>query len=126
MHGLAARYFGSAILYAILGMALGLHMGMSKDHTQMPTHAHLLVVGWVSFAIFGVFYHLFPSAAASLLAKVQFWLAQASLAALIVGLFFIFRGNEAADPVAGISSIGLLISMILFGLIALPVLRGRA
>lgn len=126
MNGLAARYFGSAIIYAILGMALGLHMGMSKDHTQMPTHAHLLVVGWVSFAIFGVFYHLFPSAAASLLAKVQFWLAQASLVALIVGLFLIFRGNEAADPVAGISSIGLLLSMILFGLVALPVLRGRA
>lgn len=126
MHGLAARYFGSAILYAILGMSLGLHMGLSKDHAQMPTHAHLLVVGWVSFAIFGVFYHLFPSATEGLLAKLQFWLAQASLVALIAGLFFIFRGNAAADPVAGVSSIGLLVSMILFGVIALPVLRGRA
>jgi hypothetical protein len=126
MHGLAARYFGSAIVYAILGMSLGLHMGMSKDHSQMPTHAHLLVVGWVSFAMFGIFYQLFPSAASSMLAKVQFWLAQVSLIALIVGLFLIFSGNEAADPVAGVSSIGLLLSMMLFGVVALPVLRGRA
>ena len=125
MHGIAARFFGSAIIYGILGMALGLHMGMSKDHSQMPTHAHLLVIGWVSFAIFGVFYHLFPNAAAGFLAKLQFWLAQLSLVALVVGLFLIFSGNEAADPIAGISSIGLLISMILFGLIALPVVRGR-
>lgn len=125
MQGLAARYFGSAIVYAILGMALGLYMGMSKDHSQMPTHAHLLVIGWVSFALFGVFYHLFPRAAEGLLAKVQFWLAQVSLVALVVGLFLLFRGNEGADPIAGVSSIGLLVSMALFGIIALPVLRGR-
>ena len=126
MHGLAARFFGSAIIYAILGMALGLHMGMSKDHTQMPTHAHILVVGWVTFALIGMFYHLFPSAAASLLARVHFWLAQVSLIALIVALYMIFSGNPGADPAAGIASIGLLLSMVLFGVIALPVLRGRS
>jgi hypothetical protein len=125
MQGLAARYFGGAIIYAILGMALGLYMGMSKDHSQMPTHAHLLVIGWVSFAMFGIFYHLFPSASATFLAKLQFWLAQLSLIALVVGLFLIFSGNESADPIAGISSIGLLISMVLFGAIALPVVLGR-
>jgi len=125
MHGLAARYFGSAIIYAILGMSLGLHMGMSKDHTQMPTHAHLLVVGWVSFALIGIFYHLFPRAASGLLPRVQFWLAQLSLITLVVGLYLIFTGHDGADPIAGVSSIGLLASMILFGVIALPVLRGR-
>ncbi len=55
----------------------------------------------------------------------QFWLARLSLVALVVGLFLIFSSNESADPVAGISSIRLLISMILFGVIALPVVRGR-
>jgi cbb3-type cytochrome oxidase subunit 1 len=124
MQGLAARFFGSAIVYAILGMMLGLHMGMSKDHTQMPTHAHILVVGWVSFAVFGIFYHLFPSAAATFLAKVQFWLAQLSQLALVVGLSLLFSGNAEADPIAAVASIGLLVSMILFGVIALPVLRG--
>jgi cbb3-type cytochrome oxidase subunit 1 len=124
MQGLAARFFGSAILYAILGMMLGLHMGMSKDHTQMPTHAHILVVGWASFAMFGIFYHLFPSAAASVLAKLQFWLAQLSLLSLIVGLYLLFSGHPEADPIAAAASTGLLVSMILFGVIALPVLRG--
>ena len=125
MQGLAARFFGSAIVYGILGMALGLHMGMSKDHTQMPTHAHLLVVGWVSFAIFGIFYHLFPSAAASFLAKLQFWLAQLSLVTLIIGLALLFSGHEEGEPFAAIGSTGLLISLVLFGVLALPVLRGR-
>jgi hypothetical protein len=124
MHGLAARYFGSAIVYAILGMSLGLHMGLSQDHTQMPTHAHLMVVGWVSFALFGVFYHLFPSAAGSLLAKIQFWLAQLSMVTLVIALYLLFSGHAGADPLAGIGSIGLLLAMVLFGLIALPILRG--
>jgi len=125
MTGLAARFFGSAIAYAVLGMVLGLIMGITKDHAQMPTHAHLLVIGWVSFALFGFFYHLFPGAAASRLAHVHFWLAQASFVTLIVGLFLIFSGHENADPIAAVSSVGLLLSTILFAAIAWPVVRGR-
>jgi len=125
MTGLAARFFLSAIVYAILGMALGLVMGMTQDHTQMPTHAHMLVIGWVSFALFGLFYHLFPNAAATRLATAHFWLAQVSFVALIVGLFLIFSGRPDADPIAAIASTGLLVSMILFGVIALPVVTGR-
>ena len=60
MTQLASRFFGSAIIYAVLGMTLGLVMGMTQDHSQMPTHAHLMLLGWVSFAIFGVFYQMFP------------------------------------------------------------------
>jgi hypothetical protein len=124
MSGLAARYFGSALVYAILGMALGLFMGLTKDHSQMPTHAHIMLIGWVGFALFGFFYHHFPDAAAGKLAALQFWLAQVSLAGIIVGLFLIYSGSPEADPIAGIASIGLLVSMILFAVIALPVLRG--
>jgi cbb3-type cytochrome oxidase subunit 1 len=123
MTGLASRFFGSAMIYAVLGMSLGLVMGMTHDHTQMPTHAHILVVGWVSFAIFGFFYHLFPAAAASRLASVHFWLAEASIIVLIVGLFLIFSGIPAGDPLAAVGSIGLLASTILFAIIAWPSVR---
>lgn len=123
MTGLAARFFGTAIVYAILGMMLGLVMGMSKDHTQMPTPAHLLVIGWVSFALFGFFYHLFPERAASHLATVQFWLAQVSFVTLIVALYLLFGGATSADPLAAAGSVGILAAMVLFGIIALPVLR---
>lgn len=126
MTGLAARFFGSAVVYAVFGMALGLVMGITKDHSQMPTHAHLLVIGWVSFAIFGFFYHCFPSAAAGRLAVAHFWLAQASFVVLIVGLFLLFGGNTGADPIAAVASIGFLVSMILFAIVALPIVTSRA
>jgi cbb3-type cytochrome oxidase subunit 1 len=125
MTGLGARFFGSAIIYAALGMSLGLIMGMSHDHSQMPTHAHLLVVGWASFAIFGLFYHLFPSAAEHQLAVAHFWLAQISFISLITGLFLLFSGQPSAEPVAALSSVGLLASMVLFGVIAYPIVGGK-
>jgi cbb3-type cytochrome oxidase subunit 1 len=123
MTQLASRFFGSAIIYAVLGMTLGLVMGMTQDHSQMPTHAHLMLLGWVSFAIFGVFYQMFPSAAANRLANVHFWLSQASLIVLLIGLFLIFSGQSSADPIAAIGSTGLLASMILFAVIAWPVVK---
>lgn len=124
MTGLASRFFGSALIYAVLGMTLGLVMGMTEDHAQMPTHAHILVVGWVSFALFGFFYHLFPAAASSRLAAVHFWLAEASLLILLAGLVQIFGGRpEAGQPFAAAGSVGLLSSMILFAIIAWPSVR---
>ncbi|MBY0559131.1 hypothetical protein [Hyphomicrobium sp.] len=124
MTGLASRFFASALIYAVLGMTLGLIMGMTKDHTQMPTHAHLLVVGWVSFALFGFFYHLFPAAAKSRLAAAHFWLAEASLLIMLAGLVQIFTGRaEAGEPFAAAGSVGLLASMILFAIVAWPSVR---
>jgi cbb3-type cytochrome oxidase subunit 1 len=125
MTGLAAKFFGCAIVYAVLGMTLGLVMGITQDHSQMPTHAHFLLIGWVSFALFGLFYHLFPGAAGSRLAAAHFWLAQVAFIALIIALSLIFSGRPSGEPVAAGASIALLVSMILFGVIALPIIRGQ-
>lgn len=124
MTGFSARFFGSALVYAILGMTLGIVMGITQDHGQMPTHAHIMLIGWVSFALFGYFYHAFPGRAETRLAQIQFWLAQASFLVLIAGLFVIFGGSPEAEPVAAVGSLGLLLSTILFTVNAWPVIWG--
>src|SRR6267142_3406575 len=125
MKGLSARFFGSALVYAILGMVLGNVMGASDDHSQMPTHAHLMLIGWVSFAIFGFFYHLFPERGATLLARLHFWLAQASYIVLVVALYLIFSGQpDIGEPIAAAGAVGSLLAMLLFAVVALPVVRG--
>jgi len=58
----------------------GLIVNPVGAHNQLPTHAHLLDIGWVSFAIFGFLYVI-------------------------------------------VASIGYLLSMLMFVLIALPALR---
>jgi hypothetical protein len=124
MTGIASRFFASAIIYAILGMTLGLVMGMTHNHSQMPTHAHILVIGWVTFAIYGFFYHTFPNRSESGLARTHFWLAEISLIVLLIGLLMIFGGRpDAGEPFAAVGSIGVLASAILFGVIAWPTVR---
>jgi hypothetical protein len=122
MQGVARNFFTLAIIYALCGMALGLHMGMSGDHGQMPTHAHIMLAGWVTSAIFAFFYHLFPAARATALATIHFWLTAISGIGLVVSLYFLMSGNESIEPVLGIASIGFLLGMVLFAFIALPVI----
>lgn len=120
MQGVARNFFTLAIIYAIAGMAIGLHMSISQDHSQMPVHAHTMVAGWLMSSVFAFFYHLFPAAREKTLAKIHFWLTAISGIGLLVGLFFLLGGNAAIEPVVAISSIGFYAAMFLFVFIALP------
>ncbi len=126
MQGVARNFFTLAIIYALCGMALGLHMGISGDHGQMPTHAHVMLAGWVTSALLSYFYHLFPEVGAKMLATIHFWLTAISGIGLVGSLYVVTAGNEAAEPVLGIASIGFFLGMILFAVIALPTIYRRA
>jgi cbb3-type cytochrome oxidase subunit 1 len=125
MVSIARMFFASALIYGILGMLLGLHMAASHDHGQMPTHAHLLVIGWVSFAIFGLFYHLFGDTVSKALSTIHLWLAELSFIGIVTGLLLYYSGRTEFEPVAAISSLAYAVSFVLFAIIALPVLRRR-
>jgi cbb3-type cytochrome oxidase subunit 1 len=123
MQGAARQFFALAIIYGIAGMLLGLSMAISHDHLQLPTHAHTMVAGWVSSAIFAFFYHQFPAIGQSRLAAVHFWLQAVSGVVLVVSLYFLTAGNEAIEPITATASMAFLAGMLLFAWIALPVLR---
>ena len=125
MHGVARNFFTLAVAYALCGMALGIHMSIIHDHTQMPVHAHAMVAGWLMSAVIAFFYHLVPVAGASRLAAPHFWLTAISGIGLIVGLYFLLAGNEGAEPFVAMASIGFYASAVLFAFIALRALWFR-
>lgn len=125
MTGTARNFFILAIAYGIVGMLLGLHMAMSQDHTQMPTHAHTMVLGWLMSAVFAFFYHLFPETGRTLLAKIHFALTAAAGVILLVTLYMFMAGNIAIEPVLGLASIAFFLGMLLFAWVAKPVLFPR-
>ncbi|MET0545024.1 MAG: hypothetical protein ABWZ40_01820 [Caulobacterales bacterium] len=98
-------------------------MAISQDHSQMPVHAHTMVLGWVMSAIFAFFYHLFPAIGASRLAAVHFWLTAVSGITLLVSLFFVLNGNPAVEPITATASICFFLGILLFAWIASPVLK---
>src|SRR5262245_972302 len=119
MGGIARGFFTAAIVYGLLGMGLGLHMAIAHDHGQMPTHAHIMVIGWLSFAVFGVFYYLLGKSVPRVLSLVHVWLAQVSMAGLVIGLFLIYSGRVEFEPVAAISSTLYAVSFLVFAIAAL-------
>jgi cbb3-type cytochrome oxidase subunit 1 len=124
MQGVARNFFTLAVIYSLVGMTLGLSMAMSHDHSQLPTHAHIMVLGWLMSAVFAVFYHLMPAARSSRLATVHFWLAAISSLGMFVGLFVLYGGNPAIEPVLGVSAMAYFAATVLFAFIALRALWG--
>lgn len=43
-------------LSALLGMSLGIAMGIAHDFSLTPVHAHLNLLGWVTMALYGLYY----------------------------------------------------------------------
>src|SRR6202171_6879791 len=65
--------FRAAVLLVLAGMLWGIVMGITEDHSTMPAHAHLNLLGWVSLFLFGIYYHLHPAVDRSRLASLQVW-----------------------------------------------------
>ena len=126
MQGIGKAFFVSALVYGVLCMLLGLHMGISKNHAQMPTHAHILVIGWLSFAVFGFFYAHYGSAESTALARQHLWLAQISLVGLVIGLWLLYSGQSQYEPMVALSSIAHAVSFLVFVAVAIPVMRTRS
>ncbi len=124
MYGTARNFFTMAVIYSLVGMSLGLHMAMSQDHGQLPTHAHIMVLGWLMSAVFAVFYHLVPAAGTSRLATIHFWLAALSSLGMFIGLFILYGGNPSIEPLLGTSAMAYFAATILFAFIALRALWG--
>ena len=113
-HSAGVVWLRLAVLYLVIGVGLGIAMGVSGNHTQFPTHAHLNLLGWVSLALIGLTYRQFPDIARNQLAKIQFWLHNLALPVTMLALAGVLGGNAALEPVAGIGSSVIGISVVLF------------
>jgi putative Mn2+ efflux pump MntP len=111
--------FQAAVLLVLVGMVWGIVMAVSRDHSAMPAHAHLNLLGWVSLFLFGVFYHLHPSLDGARTAVLQVWIWIAGTVILTIGVALVHTGHEIGDPVAALGSIVVLLDMALFGWLVL-------
>jgi hypothetical protein len=107
--------FPAATLLAIAGMIWGIVMAASGDHSAMPAHAHLNLLGWVSLFLFGIFYHLHPAVDHSRAAVVQVTVWIAATVILTIGVGLIYAGHAIGEPVAIAGSLTALADMLLFG-----------
>ncbi|APW44347.1 hypothetical protein [Rhodoferax saidenbachensis] len=110
------KYLLWALAYAIAGMVLGIYMAASQNHAQHVTHAHVLLLGFVTSFLYGVMHKLWLDASMPLLAKLQLIAHQVGVLGMCVGLFLLYGGLVPVDrlePVLGIASIAVLLGAVL-------------
>ena len=106
--------FPAAVLMVIAGMIWGLVMAISGDHSAMPAHAHLNLLGWVSLFLFGIYYRLRGSLERSKTALTQVWLWIAGTIVQAIGVGLVTTGHESGEPFAVVGSLAVLAGMLLF------------
>ena len=116
MENTTATWFKLAVLYLIIGVALGLHMAKSGNHGMYPVHAHINLLGWVSMALFGLIYRQFPALVGNKLAKAHFWLYNLALPVNMAMLYMYLGGNADIEPVLGAASMVLGLAIAIFAI----------
>ena len=112
MRGIAFWFFLTAALYLLAGMAWGIVMSASGDHSLTPAHAHLNLIGGVVMALSGVYYHLVPRAGSHWLAKWHFLLATVGVLAIVPGI--VMAVTARGETLAKIGAMLTLLAMALF------------
>jgi hypothetical protein len=103
-----------AVMYLMIGIALGIAMGASENLTLRSVHAHVNLLGWATMALAGLIYSVFPQAGMSRLAKIHFWLHNISLPVMLVALSFLMLGNKQAVPALGAAEIVAALGIVTF------------
>ena len=91
------KFAWASLVYLLIGSTMGFAMVLSSLPIA-PSHAHVLLIGFVSMMIFGVGYHLLPVFAGTdlyslRLAEIQFWLQNIGL----IGLAFTMPYRDASN-----------------------------
>lgn len=113
---LSRRWIMIAVVYFVAAVSLGVAMGANHDFRLKTVHVHANLLGWVSMALMGLVYRLYPSAAASRLAAWHFALYQFALPLMLGGLAAMMLGQRGAEPVVGLASVVMLSAVVCFAL----------
>lgn len=112
MKNAACWFITIAIVYSVIGMSFGIWMGMNGAFDYRDFHAHVNLVGWASFAIFGLVYRAYPAMAESRLTALHFWTANLGAIVFIPGIFYVIVTNDMRLVATG--SIIVLVSQLIF------------
>ena len=112
---MGVRFIKIASVYFAIAVILGLVMGIIHNFAFSSVHAHINLLGWVSMALFGIIYSLFPNAGKTKLANTHFWLHNIGLPIMQGSLFLqILTGNGGLTIGIIIGSLIVVLGVLLF------------
>lgn len=102
-------------IYALIGALMGSDLAGRKDFTMVPSHAHILVVGWLTLFAYGIFYRVFKEIGMKRTARLHAWTSLIGGGLMPLCMLIYYQEEDTATTIAFISSAGiLLLAIILF------------
>lgn len=89
---MGAKWIKLAVIYFIIGVGFGIYMHATIQLQWGATHAHINVVGWLTTAVIGVIYSVYPRAGNSSLGIAHFWTYHVGILILLLGMMFVYVG----------------------------------
>lgn len=117
------------LVYGILGLVLGIFMAATRDHGQLVTHAHLMLVGFLLSIIYAVIHRVWLNEPNRLISRLQFGAHHLGTVMMVVGLFLLYGGHQTHDnlePLLASASIIVLVAMILMTVLVLMPARSES
>lgn len=95
MPRVSSAFFATGVVCVLIGMAWGMYMGSNENFALAPAHAHLNLVGWVTMALYGIFYALTRGTMSVRLAWINYLFSLAGALVMIPSLaIFLSNGND--------------------------------
>ena len=115
MRPLSKNFVRLAVLYSLIGLGVGIMMVSIDDHSQMPTHAHIMLIGFVTMFLYGIFYRLWPEAENGWLPMIHFMIANVTFLGFSTGFWMIYAGApEMGEMFTAPSTTLFLLNQVLF------------
>lgn len=105
-----------SVLWFLFGIGFGEYASFTHVFDFTPVHVHINLIGWVSMALMGIIYYLFPQAANSALGKIHFWLITICLPIMMGALFLVIKGNQLVAKYLAFTGTGVALAVLLFAI----------
>jgi hypothetical protein len=110
------KYLVWSLSFATVGLALGIFMAATNNHSELVAHAHILMIGFVLSFIYGMIHKLWLVQPSRAVANFQFGLHQLSAIVISVGLFLLYGNlvsSSKLEALLSVASLGVLLAMLL-------------
>lgn len=105
-----------SVVYFMIGISFGLYMSLTHVFNLTSVHVHINLLGWMSLALVGLFYHHYPNLEKTGLAKAHFWLHNIGLPIMMIAIALAILGvGEIFFPIATAGGAATLIGIFCFG-----------
>jgi uncharacterized membrane protein YhhN len=114
---IATNLLRVSVIIILVGMIVGMAMGSMQDFRLAPAHAHLNLLGFVSFFLAGLYYQAVPQAAASTLAKWHASIAVIGAIVFPIGIAMVLLYGPQYELLTISTSVVAFLGMVLFAVV---------